>query len=175
MFLSSIFVMFVFLPFLFFLMIRRPPRSTLFPYTTPFRSPLSEAHDEYVGQRCSHPGAHPIKARQQYGGAAHQAQAERALQQRERVSEVARCGGSEPTRDQAEDGETKEHGKRLVEHEPAEVARGGELRTHARRAGARLTRARLIERGQRRGCFGFGFHAARAWVGLRRLAQATSG
>src|SRR5256884_3594930 len=29
-----------FLPF-FFLMIRRPPRSTLFPYTTLFRSPLS--------------------------------------------------------------------------------------------------------------------------------------
>src|SRR5258707_7220234 len=26
-------------PFLFFLMIRRPPRSTLFPYTTLFRSP----------------------------------------------------------------------------------------------------------------------------------------
>src|SRR3712207_7680807 len=29
---------------LFFLMIRRPPRSTLFPYTTLFRSRLSEAH-----------------------------------------------------------------------------------------------------------------------------------
>src|SRR6266849_10514574 len=28
------------LPFFFFLMIRRPPRSTLFPYTTLFRSPL---------------------------------------------------------------------------------------------------------------------------------------
>src|SRR5947207_11845628 len=31
---------YAFLPFLFFLMIRRPPRSTLFPYTTLFRSPL---------------------------------------------------------------------------------------------------------------------------------------
>src|SRR2546430_12643786 len=30
--------------FFFFLMIRRPPRSTLFPYTTLFRSPLSEPH-----------------------------------------------------------------------------------------------------------------------------------
>src|SRR5256885_12024730 len=30
--------MFRFTPFLFFLMIRRPPRSTLFPYTTLFRS-----------------------------------------------------------------------------------------------------------------------------------------
>src|SRR6202012_6172423 len=31
-------VLFVFLFFFFFLMIRRPPRSTLFPYTTLFRS-----------------------------------------------------------------------------------------------------------------------------------------
>src|SRR5258708_14126544 len=31
------------LPFLFFLMIRRPPRSTLFPYTTLFRSVQSVA------------------------------------------------------------------------------------------------------------------------------------
>src|SRR2546426_2868923 len=29
-------------PFFFFLMIRRPPRSTLFPYTTLFRSPLPD-------------------------------------------------------------------------------------------------------------------------------------
>src|SRR3712207_7811010 len=30
--------------FFFFLMIRRPPRSTLFPYTTLFRSPVRAAH-----------------------------------------------------------------------------------------------------------------------------------
>src|SRR3712207_8083291 len=30
-------------PFFFFLMIRRPPRSTLFPYTTLFRSPAPRA------------------------------------------------------------------------------------------------------------------------------------
>src|SRR2546422_2709076 len=30
--------------FFFFLMIRRPPRSTLFPYTTLFRSPRSRRH-----------------------------------------------------------------------------------------------------------------------------------
>src|SRR5687768_18126678 len=30
--------------FLFFFMIRRPPRSTLFPYTTLFRSPYSRNH-----------------------------------------------------------------------------------------------------------------------------------
>src|SRR3712207_8938632 len=38
----------------FFLMIRRPPRSTLFPYTTLFRSPA----DGYV-RRSSDPGAPP--------------------------------------------------------------------------------------------------------------------
>src|SRR2546430_12351156 len=37
----------------FFLMIRRPPRSTLFPYTTLFRSRRSQAaHDPAVGQTC---------------------------------------------------------------------------------------------------------------------------
>src|SRR6266403_2263927 len=37
------------LPFFFFLMIRRPPRSTLFPYTTLFRSPRScrRNHDRH--------------------------------------------------------------------------------------------------------------------------------
>src|SRR5258705_8251145 len=30
------------MPFFFFLMIRRPPRSTLFPYTTLFRSPFAQ-------------------------------------------------------------------------------------------------------------------------------------
>src|SRR6266699_1782539 len=37
--LSSLFDLFIFLAVFFFLMIRRPPRSTLFPYTTLFRSP----------------------------------------------------------------------------------------------------------------------------------------
>src|SRR3712207_8066808 len=32
------------MPFFFFLMIRRPPRSTLFPYTTLFRSVLDDLH-----------------------------------------------------------------------------------------------------------------------------------
>src|SRR5438309_11038533 len=40
-------LLFLFLPFFFFLMIRRPPRSTLFPYTTLFRSRLS-----LLGRRC---------------------------------------------------------------------------------------------------------------------------
>src|SRR6266850_4313959 len=38
MFLLNVRVIFLFFPFFFFLMIRRPPRSTLFPYTTLFRS-----------------------------------------------------------------------------------------------------------------------------------------
>src|SRR5260370_9621627 len=37
--------------FFFFLMIRRPPRSTLFPYTTLFRS-----HDPYLRERSQPPG-----------------------------------------------------------------------------------------------------------------------
>src|SRR5947199_427569 len=32
--------------YLFFLMIRRPPRSTLFPYTTLFRSPTAYGHSQ---------------------------------------------------------------------------------------------------------------------------------
>src|SRR2546425_8197702 len=35
--------------FFFFLMIRRPPRSTLFPYTTLFRSPDVTAHARVLG------------------------------------------------------------------------------------------------------------------------------
>src|SRR5438105_12911911 len=42
--------------FLYFLMIRRPPRSTLFPYTTLFRSP----HGENVAQDAPHPGRRPL-------------------------------------------------------------------------------------------------------------------
>src|SRR2546430_7866721 len=37
--------------FFFFLMIRRPPRSTLFPYTTLFRSPLSTRPRTWPGLR----------------------------------------------------------------------------------------------------------------------------
>src|SRR5215469_17481964 len=54
--------------FFFFLMIRRPPRSTLFPYTTLFRSdPLPEAHLQAghrrrVGARAVG-GLHPSGAR----------------------------------------------------------------------------------------------------------------
>src|ERR1039458_10740842 len=43
--------------FFFFLMIRRPPRSTLFPYTTLFRSRLPSAHlqgRQTIGPRLHH-------------------------------------------------------------------------------------------------------------------------
>src|SRR5215216_7034565 len=36
----------LFIPFFFFLMIRRPPRSTLFPYTTLFRSQPAHGADD---------------------------------------------------------------------------------------------------------------------------------
>src|SRR2546429_6410564 len=35
------------LSFFFFLMIRRPPRSTLFPYTTLFRSAVGQTYNQY--------------------------------------------------------------------------------------------------------------------------------
>src|SRR5216684_6307238 len=47
-----------FLFFFFFLMIRRPPRSTLFPYTTLFRSPGLVDH-----RRLSDPAAAPATGR----------------------------------------------------------------------------------------------------------------
>src|SRR2546425_13250459 len=40
----------------FFLMIRRPPRCTLFPYTTLFRSPIRAMKAEDVGERLYAPG-----------------------------------------------------------------------------------------------------------------------
>src|SRR5258708_14862813 len=45
--------------YLFFLMIRRPPRSTLFPYTTLFRSVL-RAGIESVSRRARRPGSEGI-------------------------------------------------------------------------------------------------------------------
>src|SRR5258706_8339177 len=41
--------------FFFFLMIRRPPRSTLFPYTTLFRSDRSETSRSPSAHRCCRP------------------------------------------------------------------------------------------------------------------------
>src|SRR2546422_7417544 len=48
-------------------MIRRPPRSTLFPYTTLFRSLLADRHADAVGvDRAPGRGRHP--ARSSHGG-----------------------------------------------------------------------------------------------------------
>src|SRR5215217_8842957 len=50
--------------FFFFLMIRRPPRSTLFPYTTLFRSVRSRAPPGYVADLPrSHAGQRPAAPR----------------------------------------------------------------------------------------------------------------
>src|SRR6266566_812036 len=49
--------------FFFFLMIRRPPRSTLFPYTTLFRS----ADDHRPGQPVARPGCHGGHVHRRYG------------------------------------------------------------------------------------------------------------
>src|SRR5206468_8338711 len=50
----------------FFLMIRRPPRSTLFPYTTLFRS---RAGGDSRRGRAERPGRHPASARAARAGA----------------------------------------------------------------------------------------------------------
>src|SRR3712207_7973378 len=51
--------------YFFFLMIRRPPRSTLFPYTTLFRSVLGGVHREDAGE---HHGLHFLEARERRVG-----------------------------------------------------------------------------------------------------------
>src|SRR2546427_7716514 len=45
--------------FFFFLMIRRPPRSTLFPYTTLFRSERADEQPEVAAERVVQPAAGP--------------------------------------------------------------------------------------------------------------------
>src|SRR2546430_14928417 len=54
----------IFVRYFFFLMIRRPPRSTLFPYTTLFRSPAGDRH-------CHEPGGnrHRAQGRSEDGAA----------------------------------------------------------------------------------------------------------
>src|SRR2546430_17651436 len=48
--------------FFFFLMIRRPPRSTLFPYTTLFRSLAAEQPGQLAGDRQPEAGAAVLPA-----------------------------------------------------------------------------------------------------------------
>src|SRR2546422_11327923 len=48
--LSSLHYLHVLILFFFFLMIRRPPRSTLFPYTTLFRSYVAHGHGDRARQ-----------------------------------------------------------------------------------------------------------------------------
>src|SRR2546422_8636198 len=55
-------------PFFFFLMIRRPPRSTLFPYTTLFRShaPSRRGAGAFRHRACSHTDLHDPAQAQAY-------------------------------------------------------------------------------------------------------------
>src|SRR2546427_9366384 len=48
-------------------MIRRPPRSTLFPYTTLFRSPEPSRPAELLAHVNAHPRDHAIKALRTFG------------------------------------------------------------------------------------------------------------
>src|SRR2546425_6163617 len=49
-------------------MIRRPPRSTLFPYTTLFRSPVGPDLDHELAARHAHPHAPPVAQPVLHGG-----------------------------------------------------------------------------------------------------------
>src|SRR2546422_7151799 len=51
------------LSFFFFLMIRRPPRSTLFPYTTLFRSPRTVASRDLGRRHAAHAGGAFLRPR----------------------------------------------------------------------------------------------------------------
>src|SRR3712207_7793766 len=53
----------------FFLMIRRPPRSTLFPYTTLFRSASDYPHWDFDDPRQALPGIIPAERRRDIFGA----------------------------------------------------------------------------------------------------------
>src|SRR2546430_16301674 len=91
--------------FFFFLMIRRPPRSTLFPYTTLFRSGLGEgAHSRGIGEpahRTSIDGALP---RPQAGGAG----APRV--ERERPRDLARSARGRSDDEASQHGRIAGHG-----------------------------------------------------------------
>src|SRR6266446_10018395 len=84
------------LPFLvvlfFFLMIRRPPRSTLFPYTTLFRSRREARPDLLigVGDRAAHHGEHRRDAGDPLGRAR-----EDVLGERDQVGPLARLERSQ--------------------------------------------------------------------------------
>src|SRR5258708_26155490 len=100
--------------FFFFLMIRRPPRSTLFPYTTLFRSLLDRLADVTGVERGGHGGeggranADAVAEERECGQAARQGERQPAtrrhgVRQRERAAAVdredhragggGRCGG----------------------------------------------------------------------------------
>src|SRR2546427_13213387 len=78
-------------PFLFFfLMIRRPPRSTLFPYTTLFRSPLQGDQRSLAGRpESGRPGA-----LRSGGGAQSHARAEALARGRRVVGGRSKVGGA---------------------------------------------------------------------------------
>src|SRR2546422_2063719 len=71
-------------------MIRRPPRSTLFPYTTLFRSRDSEARgrERYRGHHGGRAGARVlVRTRREPGGLCHERGRERGRESHERSEE----------------------------------------------------------------------------------------
>src|SRR3712207_6929312 len=70
-------------------MIRRPPRSTLFPYTTLFRSLVQEAHLEFVAAR-----AQRFRYRHGVGGQEHHPRVRWSLLDRLEETPEALCGNA---------------------------------------------------------------------------------
>src|SRR5688572_31987067 len=78
--------MFLYLLNLFFLMIRRPPRSTLFPYTTLFRSPARGAPCSIRPRRTCRRSAHAFSSGSRR--ARREARPRRAARSEEHTSEL---------------------------------------------------------------------------------------
>src|SRR5260370_17002423 len=74
--------------FFFFLMIRRPPRSTLFPYTTLFRSPQSQIWVGEIGVSSTAPDIFPVRVMNNVLGGSLNSRLNSNLRSEEHTSEL---------------------------------------------------------------------------------------
>src|SRR5438309_1809229 len=126
---------------IFFLMIRRPPRSTLFPYTTLFRSELLDPphvlHEQFLRRRRDEPLELPlftnrvdeVETAREHGEEAEErfpyhVLADRMMDRLQPVRALRRCEVLGEGKDHAEDPEGEEQGAELVA-ELAENSHGG--------------------------------------------------
>src|SRR5215813_5161513 len=78
------------LQYLFFLMIRRPPRSTLFPYTTLFRSPPGRRGERRAWIRPLRHPDHPVGHRRRHAGRLQRGRPGRRAHRRSRPADARR-------------------------------------------------------------------------------------